>query len=76
MCVQGELAAADGLSPFQEMDGVLLVDSQLRIIYLSGIANNLYRRLGYVEDLRGGRSTTCTPATTCSPSRRCRPAGR
>jgi len=53
MCVQGELAAAEGLSSFQEMDGVLLVDSQLRIIYLSGIANNLYRRLGYVEDLRG-----------------------
>jgi two-component sensor histidine kinase len=26
-----------------------------RITYLSGIANNLYRRLGYLEDLRGQR---------------------
>ncbi|MGE5601539.1 MAG: sensor histidine kinase, partial [Nitrososphaerales archaeon] len=53
MCVQGELAGSAGLSPFQEMDGIFQVDSQLRITYLSGIANNLYRRLGYNEDLRG-----------------------
>ena len=30
---------------------------QRRITYLSGIANNLYRRLGYMEDLRGRRLT-------------------
>ncbi len=53
MCAQGELAGAAELSPFQEMDGILLADAQLRITYLSGIANNLYRRLGYMEDLRG-----------------------
>jgi two-component system, sensor histidine kinase PdtaS len=53
MCIRGELAAAEGLSPFSEWDGVLLVDAQRRITYLSGIANNLYRRLGYMEDLRG-----------------------
>ena len=53
MCVEGELISAANLSPFQEMDGILLVDAQLRITYLSGIANNLYRRLGYMEDLRG-----------------------
>ena len=53
MCANGELASAAGMSPFQEMDGLLLTDSQLRITYLSGIANNLYRRLGYMEDLRG-----------------------
>ena len=53
MCALGELAGAAQLSPFQEMDGILLIDSQLRITYLSGIAANLYRRLGYVEDLRG-----------------------
>lgn len=52
MCVRGEIADAAGLSPFEEMDGVLLADSQLRIAYLSGIANNLYRRLGLMEDLR------------------------
>ena len=55
MCVRGELAGAANLSPFQEMDGVLLVDPQRRITYLSGIANNLFRRLGYMEDLRGRR---------------------
>jgi two-component sensor histidine kinase len=53
MCIRGELATSEGLSPFGEWDGVLLVDSQRRITYLSGIANNLYRRLGYMEDLRG-----------------------
>ncbi len=55
MCVAGELTNSDHLSPFSEWDGVLLVDSQHRITYLSGIANNLYRRLGYMEDLRGRR---------------------
>lgn len=55
MCVNGELAHADALTPFVEMDGVMLVDAQRRITYLSGIANNLYRRLGYMEDLRGRR---------------------
>ncbi len=53
MCVQGDLTSAANLSSFQEMDGIVLVDAQLRITYLSGIANNLYRRLGYMEDLRG-----------------------
>ncbi len=55
MCANGELAQTDGLTPFREMDGVLLADPQRRITYLSGIANNLYRRLGYMEDLRGKR---------------------
>ena len=34
---------------------MLYVDGQRRITYLSGIANNLYRRLGYMDDLRGKR---------------------
>jgi two-component system, sensor histidine kinase PdtaS len=55
MCAHGELADAADLSPFQEMDGVMFVDPQRRIMYLSGIANNLYRRLGYMDDLRGRR---------------------
>ena len=55
MCMRGELAGAEGLTPFGEWDGVMLVDRQRRITYLSGIANNLYRRLGYMEDLRGRR---------------------
>ncbi len=55
MCANGELAATSNFSPFKEMDGVMLVDAQRRITYLSGIGNNLYRRLGYMEDLRGRR---------------------
>jgi len=55
MCARGELAASAELTPFGEADGVLLVDFQRRITYVSGIANNLYRRLGYMEDLRGRR---------------------
>jgi two-component sensor histidine kinase len=55
MCVRGELANAAALTPFGEWDGVLLVDGQRRITYMSGIANNLYRRLGYMDDLRNKR---------------------
>ena len=53
MCVRGELAASAGLSPFREADGIVLVDAQRHITYVSGIANNFYRRLGLMEDLRG-----------------------
>ena len=53
MASRGEVCGADSLSRFGEWDGVLCVDAQRRITYLSGIANNLYRRLGYLVDLRG-----------------------
>jgi len=53
MASHGELVGAASLSRFGEWDGVLYVDAQRRITYLSGIANNLYRRLGYLVDLRG-----------------------
>lgn len=53
MCLRGELAGAQRLSPFGEWDGILFVDHEHRIRYLSGIANNLYRRLSYLNDLHG-----------------------
>lgn len=53
MVLRGELAGAQRLSPFGEWDGVLYVDQDLIIRYLSGIANNLYRRLSYLNDLHG-----------------------
>jgi two-component sensor histidine kinase len=53
MAVRGELRGAEKLSRFGEWDGIVHVDGQRRITYLSGIANNLYRRLGYQVDLRG-----------------------
>ena len=53
MGARGELGDARSLTPFGEHDGVLLVDRQGRIRYASGIATNLYRRLGLVEGLVG-----------------------
>jgi two-component sensor histidine kinase len=47
----GELRGADHLTPFQEHDGILVVDAQRRIQYVSGIATSLYRKLGYAGDL-------------------------
>ncbi len=51
----GELCDASGLSVFGEHDGIYLVDMQRRIQYVSGIASNFFRRLGYMEDLVGQR---------------------
>jgi two-component sensor histidine kinase/PAS domain-containing protein len=48
----GMLVGAQDLSPFAEHDGVLVLDAQHRIQYISGIATNLYRKLGYGGDLR------------------------
>ncbi|MCC7353899.1 MAG: histidine kinase N-terminal domain-containing protein [Anaerolineae bacterium] len=53
MALRGELEGASELSPFGEWDGALFVDPQLRVRYVSGIGTNLYRRLGYMDDLRG-----------------------
>jgi two-component system, sensor histidine kinase PdtaS len=55
MCARGELGETARLSPFFESDGIVLIDGQRRITYVSGIATSLYRRLGYQEDLRGRR---------------------
>ncbi|HOQ98763.1 MAG TPA: histidine kinase N-terminal domain-containing protein [Anaerolineae bacterium] len=51
--LRGELAGAEDLAPFGEHDGVMVVDVDMRIRYVSGIAANLYRRLGYAESLVG-----------------------
>ena len=47
----GELRGAAQLMPFAEHDGIVVVDAQRRIQYVSGIATSLYRKLGYVGDL-------------------------
>lgn len=51
MALRGELARVEGLSPFGEHDGIVVVDPQRRIQYMSGIATNLYRRLGHMGNL-------------------------
>jgi two-component sensor histidine kinase/PAS domain-containing protein len=51
MALRGELANAEGLSSFGEHDGVVVIDPQRRIQYMSGIATNLYRRIGHMGNL-------------------------
>ncbi len=45
----------EDMSPFGEYDGILVVDANRRIQYASGLANNLYRRLGTMDLLPGKR---------------------
>jgi len=47
----GAIRGAERLSPFAEHDGILVIDAQNRIQYMSGIATSLYRKLGYAGSL-------------------------
>ncbi len=49
--LRGQLEGAGDLTPFGEHDGILVIDSDRRIQYASGIANIIYRKLGYMETL-------------------------
>jgi two-component sensor histidine kinase len=51
MLVRGEITGADSLTKFGEHDGILFVDSRRQIRYVSGVAENLYRKLGHAESL-------------------------
>lgn len=51
MLLRGELLNLERLSPFGEYDGIMVVDTAKQILYMSGIATNLYRRLGYLKSL-------------------------
>ena len=55
MVLDGELEGGQALSPFGEHDGIVFVDSDGRIQYMSGIALELYRHLGYRDSLVGRR---------------------
>jgi two-component sensor histidine kinase len=57
MLLRGELEGAEQLSPFGEHDGIMVVDSQRWIRYASGIATNLYRRVGHLDSLVGKRTS-------------------
>lgn len=52
MCARGELSSASGLSGFNLYDGIYLVDEQRTIIYMSGIAANLFRSIGVIPEVR------------------------
>ncbi len=62
MVLCGELEGAQNLSPFGEHDGIMVIDEQKRIQYMSGIATNLYRKIGYVESLIGERVSSLKTA--------------
>jgi len=53
MLVEGRLGNVAHLSPFGEVDGLVLVDSARVIRYISGRGSGIYRRLGFLGDLRG-----------------------
>ena len=52
MLVKGDFQGCEDLPPFTDRSGIVFVDGLGRYRYLSGIAANIYRRLGYLDDLR------------------------
>ena len=48
-----EIPGVRDLISFGEQDGIVFVDAHRRIRYLSGIATNFYRKLGYYDPLVG-----------------------
>jgi two-component sensor histidine kinase len=62
MVLRGDLEGAHKLSPFGEHDGIMVIDERKRIQYMSGIATNLYRKIGYVESLIGERVSSLKTA--------------
>jgi two-component sensor histidine kinase len=53
MAQYGLLVGAEELGPFGETDGIVVADRERTIRYVSGVAMNLYRRIGYLGDLVG-----------------------
>lgn len=53
MLISGLTVGAEDLTPFDEQDGILFVDNGGIIRYASGIAVNLYRRVGFIDTLVG-----------------------
>ena len=51
--LRGEPAGIEKLTPFGEHDGIIIADLDGTIRYMSGIATNLYRNIGYGEPLVG-----------------------
>ena len=52
MLVRGDFRGCEELPPFTDRSGIIFVDGLWRYRYLSGIAANVYRRMGYLDDLR------------------------
>ncbi len=52
---RGQVRGANNLTPIGEHDAILVVDAEGQVLYISTIAENLYRRLGYPKGLLGIR---------------------
>ena len=53
MAVRGEIEAAGISGGFGSLDGIYLIDEDLCIRYMNGIAMNLFRSIGLVADMQG-----------------------
>jgi len=53
MVLNQGLPGVENLSPFGEQDGLIVADKKGRILYMSGLATKLYRKLGYTDNLEG-----------------------
>lgn len=53
MARRAQLVGVRDLSPFEEHDGIIVAEGRRVICYASGIATNLYRRIGYPGGLLG-----------------------
>ncbi|MBM2810552.1 MAG: Histidine kinase protein [Chloroflexi bacterium] len=51
----GQIESAEHIGRLTEHDGALIVDPQGIIRYMSSVAENQYRRVGYVDNLLGGQ---------------------
>lgn len=57
MSVRGDLEALGDLGRFDQYDGIYLVNRQRTILYMSGIASNLFRSTGVLIDAVGEQVT-------------------
>lgn len=55
MVLHGDLSGVDELTSFGEHDGIVFVGADRRVLYMSGIAAEQYRHLGYRDSLVGRR---------------------
>lgn len=53
MVLRGQSGPLDTLSPFTETDGIMIVNDQRMITYVSGLGSYHYRALGYYAELIG-----------------------
>ena len=52
MVARGEVEIGQELSRFGPFDGIYMVDADRHVVYLSGIAANMFRTIGRLKDLR------------------------